>query len=316
MTAMAVARSGVLRGARVGELLKVARLTPVEHTTLEILLAHRSGLEANLPLFQPLVGGQSVALEGAVREACSAIRADAVGAVPQDGFAPLYSDLGYMLAGEAMVAALGAADMGEVVRQLVASPLGRLEELGSARDLEAYGERVGFSRRVVPTEWVSWRGGDVRGRVHDENAFALRGEGACGHAGVFGTVSAVLAFGIAAFEAIARKEGPLSTADDFGWMVRPRPGGTLRAGFDGKSEGSQSSVGARAGPRTFGHLGFTGTSLWIDPDAEAVVVLLTNRVYPTRNNNRIRTARPLAHDALFGLAFAHASNVDASERAG
>ena len=58
----------------------------------------------------------------------------------------------------------------------------------------------------------------------------------------------------------------------------------------------------RAGPRTFGHLGFTGTSLWIDPDAEAVVVLLTNRVHPTRDSTAIRAARPLAHDELFALA--------------
>jgi CubicO group peptidase (beta-lactamase class C family) len=84
--------------------------------------------------------------------------------------------------------------------------------------------------------------------------------------------------------------------------VRPRAGGTLRAGFDGKSEGGGSTAGERAGPRTFGHLGFTGTSLWIDPDAEAVAVLLTNRVHPTRDNGAIRAARPLAHDALFALA--------------
>ena len=63
-----------------------------------------------------------------------------------------------------------------------------------------------------------------------------------------------------------------------------------------------SSAGARCGPRTFGHLGFTGTSLWIDPDAEAVVVLLTNRVHPTRDNAGLRAARPIAHDALFALA--------------
>ena len=82
---------------------------------------------------------------------------------------------------------------------------------------------------------------------------------------------------------------------------RPAAGGTLRAGFDGKSaEGS--SAGALAGPRTFGHLGFTGTSLWIDPDARAVVALLTNRVHPTRDHVAIRAARPRAHDALFARA--------------
>jgi CubicO group peptidase (beta-lactamase class C family) len=80
--------------------------------------------------------------------------------------------------------------------------------------------------------------------------------------------------------------------------VRERPGGTLRAGFDGKSE-QGSSAGSLAGPRSFGHLGFTGTSLWCDPDADRAVVLLSNRVCPTRDNMRIRAARPAVHDALF-----------------
>jgi CubicO group peptidase (beta-lactamase class C family) len=85
------------------------------------------------------------------------------------------------------------------------------------------------------------------------------------------------------------------------WLIRERPGGTLRAGFDGKSpEGS--SAGARLGPASFGHLGFTGTSLWIDPEARVVVSLLSNRVCPTREHLAIRRARPWVHDALFDAA--------------
>jgi CubicO group peptidase (beta-lactamase class C family) len=241
-------------------------------------------------------------LDEALNEAARARRTDAEGDVPRSGFAPVYSDLGYLLAGEAIVRTTGATDVGEVLAKVVVDPLGLGEALGSARALEALGDRVRFTERVVPTEVVDWRGGEIRGRVHDENAFALRGAGACGHAGMFGTVGAVLAFGVAALDAIARGRGPLATDDDLEWLVKPRPGGTLRAGFDGKSEGGGSTAGTRAGPRTFGHLGFTGTSLWIDPDAEAVVVLLTNRVHPTRDNAAIRAARPLAHDALFALA--------------
>jgi CubicO group peptidase (beta-lactamase class C family) len=222
--------------------------------------------------------------------------------MPPEGFAPLYSDLGYVLAGEALTRTTGAEDVGEVLGDAVARPLGLEDALGSARMLESLGERVRFAERVVPSEVVPWRGGEVRGRVHDENAFALRGGGACGHAGMFGTVEAVLAFGVAALDAIARGKGPLATGDDLDWLVRPRHGGSLRAGFDGKSEGGGSTAGERAGRRTFGHLGFTGTSLWIDPDAEALVVLLTNRVHPTRENAAIRAARPHAHDALFTMA--------------
>jgi CubicO group peptidase (beta-lactamase class C family) len=83
--------------------------------------------------------------------------------------------------------------------------------------------------------------------------------------------------------------------------VRERPGGTLRAGFDAKSD-QGSAAGERMGARSFGHMGFTGTSLWIDPDAKVITALLTNRVCPTRENVSIRAARPRAHDALFSRA--------------
>jgi CubicO group peptidase (beta-lactamase class C family) len=302
MTAFAVARSSSLRSEKIGSLLPSTRGTPSEDVTVELLLAHRSGLEANLPLFRPLVEGRTVDLDEALIEAARARRPDARGAIPPQGFAPVYSDLGYVLVGEALVRETKLSDMGDVLAGAVVAPLGLEEQLGSARSLEALGDRTRFAERVVPTEVVAWRGGEIRGRVHDENAFALRGAGACGHAGMFGTVEAVLRFGVAALDAIARGKGPLATDHDLDWLVRPRHGGTLRAGFDGKTEVGGSTAGERAGPRTFGHLGFTGTSLWIDPDAEAVVVLLTNRVHPTRDNAAIRAARPRAHDALFALA--------------
>jgi CubicO group peptidase (beta-lactamase class C family) len=145
----------------------------------------------------------------------------------------------------------------------------------------------------APTETVAWRGGEVVGAVHDENAWAISGAGGSGHAGIFGTVGAVLAFGGAVLDRI--------DAPELAWLVRPRPGGTLCAGFDGKSP-QGSSAGERMGPRSVGHLGFTGTSLWIDPDAGVVVALLTNRVCPTRDNVAIRAARPWAHDALYEAA--------------
>jgi CubicO group peptidase (beta-lactamase class C family) len=145
----------------------------------------------------------------------------------------------------------------------------------------------------APTETVAWRGGAIVAAVHDENAWALTGKGGSGHAGIFATVDAVLAFGGALLEA--------AEVPAYAWLFRERSGGTLRAGVDGKSaEGS--SAGERMGPRTFGHLGFTGTSLWVDPDAGAVVVLLTNRVCPSRDNLAIRAARPWVHDALFERA--------------
>lgn len=299
MTAFALARSGLRREASLGDVLEEARGTSSEAAPLDLLLAHRAGLEGHVPLYEPLVEGRPLERPGALRRAAGARRADAAGPILADeGFAPVYSDLGYLLAGEALARAEQAEDAGEVIERLVADAIGR-DDLGTARALGRRG--IDFARRVRPTEVVSWRGGEVRGAVHDENAWAFTGRGGSGHAGMFGTARSVLAFGCAALDAIARGEGSLGCGRELGWLVRPRPGGSLRAGFDGKSA-SGSSAGDRAGTRTFGHLGFTGTSLWIDPDAEAVVVVLTNRVHPTRDNLAIRAARPVAHDALFAMA--------------
>ncbi|HZU85311.1 MAG TPA: serine hydrolase domain-containing protein [Polyangiaceae bacterium] len=293
MTAVAFAMAALDPQTPLGALVPEARDTPSERVPLELFLAHRAGLEAHRPLYSPLVRGEPVDARAALREAAAARRPDAAGEPPAHGFAPLYSDLGYILAGEALARAVQARDAGEAIDRLVLAPLGVADAAGTARDLAGRGVLGPFA----PTEIVPWRGGAVAGVVHDENAWALTGAGGSGHAGIFATVGAVLRFGAAVLDALDGLEGPFAGAD-LSWLVRPRPGGELRAGFDAKSaEGS--SAGARLGPRSFGHLGFTGTSLWIDPDAKVVVSLLTNRVCPTRDNLSIRAARPPAHDALF-----------------
>ncbi len=293
MTAVALARSGVDLAAPLGAFVAEARGTPSEAVPLEHFVSHRAGLDAHRTLFAPLLEGRAVVRAEALRQAALARRPDAAGRAPPEGFAPLYSDLGYLLVGEALARATGAHDAGEAIARLVLDPLGISDEAGTVRDLAARGVSGSF----VPTEDVAWRGGVVSGAVHDENAWAVSGEGGSGHAGIFGTLHAVLSFGQAVLDALDGLGGPLGD-HDLGWLVKPRPGGTLRAGFDGKSA-EESSAGERMSARAFGHLGFTGTSLWIDPDAKVVVSLLTNRVHPTRNHIAIRAARPWAHDALW-----------------
>jgi CubicO group peptidase (beta-lactamase class C family) len=293
MTAWAIAEADMDPRSPLRAYWRAAEGTASADVPLEEVLAHRAGLEAHVALFGPLLRGERVDAAAALRLAADARRADATGPCPPGGFAPVYSDMGYAIAGAALAARAGARDAGEATCALVAARLGVGTSLGTARELSAAG--VDVVALAAPTEHVPWRGGLVRGRVHDENAWALTGEGGSGHAGMFGTIDAVLAFGRAVLDAT------LAGDARFEWLVRERPGGTLRAGFDGKSaEGS--SAGSVAGPRAFGHLGFTGTSLWIDPDARAVVALLTNRVCPTRDNVAIRAARPLVHDALFRRA--------------
>ncbi len=283
-TALAIATLG-LKGRLLGALVQEARGTWSETTPLELLLAHRAGLSAHEKLYAPMLVDEPIDRVRAMNTAANARR-------ETDTSAPVYSDMGYVLAGEALARATRHQDAGLAIAECVLSPLKLDGELGTSREL-------GLSSkldRVAPTEDVAWRGGVTRGLVHDENAWALTGRGGSGHAGLFGTITGVLKFGRAALDLLTGQPSPLGT-HDIDWMVKERPGGTLRAGFDGKSE-SGSSAGTVLGPRTFGHLGFTGTSVWIDPDQEVVVAILTNRVHPTRDNTKIRDARPWAHDEL------------------
>jgi len=278
------------------ELLEGARATPAGSASIELLLAHRAGLEAHRDLFAPLRAQRAFRRDLALRSAASALRPECDGPIPEAGFAAHYSDLGYLLVGAALERATSRA-LDELVDGEVAQPLGL--EVMSSRLWRVRG-RAAF-RSVPPTERVAWRGGDVRGVVHDENAWAIAGHGAAGHAGLFGTAEAVARFGAAVLDALAGRSEDWLGSPSIARLVRKRPGTSLRAGFDGKTS-TESSAGARAGAATFGHLGFTGTSLWCDPDASAVVVVLTNRTYPSRANLAIRRARPGVHDALFALA--------------
>ncbi len=277
-----------------GDVLGAARGTPSERLPLELFASHRAGLEAHVRLGQVSPGA------GVARwlELCaSARRPDCAGDPPGEGFPAVYSDLGYILLGAALEV-VGAAPLDQLVSRAVAEPLA--VEIAAAAHWIARLGAAGFERRVAPTEVVSERGGQLRGRVHDDNAWDLAGLGLAGHAGAFGTALDMGQLGIAVLDALAGRSDAWLAAADAEHMIRARPGGSLRAGFDGTTP--NGSAGARFGSRSFGHLGFTGTSIWCDPDASVVVVLLTNRVCPTRENILIRSVRPDVHSALFGLS--------------
>jgi CubicO group peptidase (beta-lactamase class C family) len=267
--------------------------TPSGDVAFLAFLAHRAGLEAHRPLFAPLVEGRPVERRAFLAEAATARRSDCPGGAPPEGFPPLYSDLGYLLVGAALERVSGVP-LESLVDREVCRPLGldaRSAGLfrSAARD---------FDERVQPTETVAFRGGEIRGVTHDENAWAFAGHGLAGHAGLFGTAEAVARFGCAVLDAAAGRLDAFLTRSEIEPLVAPRPGGSLRAGFDGKS-GPSSAAGTLASDQTFGHLGFTGTSLWCDPLAERVTVLLSNRVCPTRENLGIRALRPEIQDLLY-----------------
>lgn len=287
-----LARAGKVRfDEPLGQVLPELAGTRSARVPLELLAAHRAGLEAHRPLHPPGVDAPIDPL-GALLACANGRRAECEGDPPAGGFPPVYSDLGYLLLGAA-VARRGEAELDEVVAREVTGPLGLA--VAPVRALRRRDPR--FDERVVPTEDVAFRGGMIRGAVHDDNAWTIARDGMAGHAGLFGDAMSVARLGVALLEALAGERPEWLSRDEVRRLIAPRPGGSLRAGFDGRS-GERPSSGARFGPQTFGHLGFTGTSLWIDPEAELVGVLLTNRVHPTRTSDAIRRARPAVYDAI------------------
>jgi hypothetical protein len=155
----------------------------------------------------------------------------------------------------------------------------------------------GLRRRIAPTELDPWRGRLIHGEVHDENAFALGG--VAPHAGLFATAPDLARFAQMLLNGGSLHGRRIVSPETVALFTRRAdvPGSDRALGWDTKSaEGS--SAGTLFSPRSFGHTGFTGTSIWIDPERGLYVILLTNRVYPTRENNLIREVRPAVADAV------------------
>ncbi len=159
---------------------------------------------------------------------------------------------------------------------------------------------VGSDPSIVPTEVdATFRRRLVQGEVHDETAYILGGT--AGHAGLFSTAE-----DLARYAFMIVNEGMVDgrrflkpeTIRLFTTPVDPE-NHSRALGWDTKSPTGYSSAGQRFGPRSFGHTGFTGTSIWIDPDAELFVILLTNRVYPTRENSKHVSVRAELADIAF-----------------
>jgi serine-type D-Ala-D-Ala carboxypeptidase len=239
------------------------------HVTLRQLLLHASGLPAHRRYFEQQRGG--AAFEAAIGR-------ERLEYVP--GSQSVYSDPGFML-------------LGRILERAAAAPLDLQfaawwrAQLGTSAAVRFNPDRSDV-REIAPTEEDPWRGRLLRGEVHDENAAAL--DGVAGHAGLFGTAAGV---GQCARWWLAQVERePWATFSARGSI----PGSSRALGWDTMLP--TSSCGARMSPTSFGHTGFTGTSLWIDPVGSRYVVFLSNRVHPTRAGDAMARVRRALHEAV------------------
>jgi CubicO group peptidase (beta-lactamase class C family) len=279
-TAMLLYQRGLLDldaplAAILPEFIRDAEKDPRRHgVTMRMLLSHSSGLPAYEKLFLKARTRDQL-LPAAFTMPFSA----------DPGSRAEYSDIGFILLGVAL-------------ERLAGEPLDRFcqreifARLGMVNT--AFNPAKEIRGRILPTaDDRSFRQRIIQGEVQDENASVLGG--VAGHAGIFSSAADLARFA----HAMLNPEDSVIRAETIALFTRREsaPAGTSRAlGWDTPSAASQS--GKHFGPASFGHLGYTGTSLWIDPDRKLSVTLLTNRTWPECSNQAIKQIRPIFHDAV------------------
>jgi CubicO group peptidase (beta-lactamase class C family) len=246
-----------------------------EDVTLRSLLTHSSGLTGWLPFYRDHTGRQEF------QHAICSLPLE----YPPDTLA-IYSDLGFILLGFIVEDAGGASFRAQAMQLLSTLTSSAL----------MFNPAVGLRRSIAPTEHDPWRGRRLIGEVHDENCWALGG--AAGHAGLFGTAQAVGDFARVMLGGIRHTDARLASADTVRQFVSRSAVATGSRALGWDTMLPTSSCGTKMSASAFGHTGFTGTTLWIDPDRDVYVVFLTNRVNPTRENTAIQRVRPALHDAV------------------
>ncbi len=248
--------------------------------TVADLLEHAAGLPAHRPFYREVAGRAGYLARLAAEPLSYAPRATHE-----------YTDLGFILLG-LLIEDAGGASLAAQFDTFVAEALGPAE-IG-------YGLRGNWRARVAPTAVSPWREQMLAGAVHDDNAAALGG--VAGHAGLFGTASAVAGYArwyLSLWQRSVIVSGGVTAAQAERFATRGAVPGSSRAlGWDTMLP--TSSCGSRLSPRSVGHTGFTGTSLWIDPERDLYVVLLTNRVHGggDASGDGIKALRVAVHDAV------------------
>ncbi len=271
------------------------------HITFRQLLSHCAGLPAWRPYFEEILqierrGGRINFLgsPGAKTHVYQAIQREKLEYAP--GTKALYSDLGFMLLG-AVIEEISGMPLDRYHHERVVRPLGLRAtafvdlSLLRARRIEPVTEMI------APTERCRWRKKVLCGEVDDDNAYAMGG--IAGHAGLFASARDLDTTLCELKDCYYNRSQwmPQQIVHEFWTRDASVPDSTWCLGWDTPSPAGSSS-GALFSPLSVGHLGFTGTSVWLDLENDRHVILLSNRVHPSRDNDLIRAFRPFIHDLI------------------
>lgn len=274
-------------------------------TTFRHLLNHSSGLPAWKPYFEEILQGEKsgrihfVSSRAAKNHVYEQIHREKPLGAP--GAQSVYSDLGFMLLGEA-VEVISSQTLDRYCQEKIFKPLG-LRATGFVDLTQLRTRRLHpVEEMIAPTEHCPWRKKMLCGEVHDDNAYAMGG--VSGHAGLFSSVHDVHRF-LLHMNQCYRGRGdflPQSLVQAFLSRSETPGRGSFALGWDTPAaEGSAS--GRLFSARSVGHLGFTGCSIWWDLEKDCHVILLSNRVHPSRKSEKIKEFRPAIHDEIMKALF-------------
>jgi CubicO group peptidase (beta-lactamase class C family) len=293
--ATALAVSELMRGGKLsldtllGDVIPAVLKTPKAYISIEMLLRHTSGLPAHREFFWAMVR-QNQAPRELLRKL---IVQEPLEAKP--GHQEVYSDLGYMVLSW-VIETLSGQRLDRFVQEKVYQPLGIRDLFFIDLDKKILeNDRSGRQLSLVSTQTCPWRRRTLTGEVEDDNAWAAGGIE--GHAGLFGDALSIHTLCCEILTAVCHGSPHVLDPDILVSFVRKERGRDYVAGFDTPSK-SNSSAGHFFAACSLGHLGFTGTSFWINPASGLIVILLTNRVHPSRDNQKIKRFRPLLHDVV------------------
>ena len=251
-----------------------------ERVTVRHLLTHTSGLPAFRAYDKTTTSADSIA---------KLMMAEPLDARP--GARYVYSDIGAYIGGKIVERVSGESLDGYVTRH-VFEPLGMHETM--------YSPPATLLPRIAPTEIDSLRGGKLRGKVHDERAYYLGGVSA--HAGIFGSASDLARFARMYLNGGATTDVRLFRPQTVIQFTTLQDSAISNRALGWEKPNGTNSAGHRMSPSAFGHTGFTGTSIWIDPVNDFYLILLTNRVNPTRANTKMGPVRIAVADGVWGVA--------------
>lgn len=249
-----------------------------DDVTIRHLLTHSSGLPAWRPLYK-----ESESPAGAMALAI---------ATPLDtapGIRMVYSDLGVIILGD-VVQRVSGQRLDVFLRERVFEPLGMRETI--------YRPDSSLHRRIAPTEVDPWRQRHLRGEVHDENAYALGG--VSGHAGLFSSGRDLVRLARMYLQDGTLDGRRFVSAQTAARFTSVQDSVLSHRALGWETPNGTNSAGRLMSKRAFGHTGFTGTSFWIDQERGVFVILLTNRVNPTREHRQIYAIRIAVADAVLG----------------